>query len=307
MADPSPSAGERPRGVLLALLLVLGATWGFTFSLAKIGSLGGVPPIGYSLWQSIGAGFILLAIAWARGVLPPITPVHLRFYAVSGVVGIAIPNVNIITVVGHVPVGVVAILVTLAPLATWSLARLVGQERPSLRRGLGTLIGFSGALFILLPQASLPSPEMTPWVIAGLITPIFYASANVFIAGQRPPAVHSLALAAMMHVAVALTLLPLAFISGTFYPLWPPFVAADWAIIGHMLCASFASLIFFEIVRMAGAVFLSQVAYVVTLTGLLWAMVLFGERHSGWIWTAMAVIFVGLALVTWPGGRARAG
>ena len=45
---------------------------------------------------------------------------------------------------------------------------------------------------------------------------------------------------------------------------------------------------------------LSQVAYVVTLTGLFWGWALFGERHSGWVWLATAVILAGVVLVTWP-------
>ena len=296
---PNP-AHRTALGLPLLLLAVLGTNWGFAFSLAKIGALGGFPPLSYSMWQSIGAGAILFAVSWLRGHLPPLTPPHLRFYAVSGLIGIAVPNVNIITVVAHLPVGVVTILVTLAPLATWGFARIAGHEGPSARRGLGMAIGFIGALLILLPRASLPSPDMTSWVLAGLLTPLFYAIANVYVAAARPANMHSLTLAAMMHFASALILLPTAVISGNFYLPWPPFAAADYAVMAHMLSASVGSLLFFEIIRLAGPVFLSQVAYIVTLTGLLWGIALFGERHSEWIWAAMAVIFVGLALVTKP-------
>jgi len=298
---PTPSPPHRSAlGIPLLLLAVLGTNWGFAFSLAKIGALGGFPPLSYSMWQSIGAGTFLFAISWARGHSAPLTPTHLRFYAVSGVIGIAVPNVNIITVVGHLPVGVVTILVTLAPLATWGFARIAGLERSSTRRGLGTAIGFAGALLILLPRESLPSPEMTSWVLAGLLTPLSYAIANVYVAAQRPANMHSLTLAAMMHFASALILLPIAVISGNFYLPWPPFAAADYAVMAHMVSASLGSLLFFEIIRMAGPVFLSQVGYIVTLTGLMWGVALFGERHSEWIWAAMGVIFIGLALVTKP-------
>jgi drug/metabolite transporter (DMT)-like permease len=300
MDDLSTAARPLARSVPAALLLLLGCNWGFTFSLAKIGAEGGVPPIGYALWQAAGASAILFAISWARGHWPAITPRHLRYYAVSGVVGIAIPNVNIITVVGHLPVGVVTILVTLAPLVTWVLARISGQEPANRRRAIGTLVGFCGALLIVLPRASLPSPDMAGWVLVGLITPTFYAIANVYVARARPPGAHSLTLAAMMNGAVALILAPLAVATGSFYPLWPPFLAADYAILGHMAAASLGSLVFFEIMRMAGPVFLSQVGYIVTITGLMWGIALFGERHSAWIWAALAIVLVGLALVTWP-------
>ncbi len=47
----------------------------------------------------------------------------------------------------------------------------------------------------------------------------------------------------------------------------------------------------------AGAVFAAQVAYVVTGSGVLWAMLLLGERFSTWVWAALAVMLVGLFLV----------
>jgi drug/metabolite transporter (DMT)-like permease len=305
MASDSPAARRVPRWLLVLLLLVLGSIWGFAFSLAKIGAQGGFPPLAYAMWQSTGGGAILLAICVMRGTPPPLSPAHLRYYAVSGVIGIAIPNVNMITVLNHLPVGVVTILVTLAPLLTWTFARLIGQEGPSIRRGVGTLVGFCGALLILLPRASLPAPDLAAWVLAGLVTPAFYAAGNVYVARSRPSGVHSLSLAAMMHIAVACALAPTALISGELRMLWPPFAAADYAVMGHMLSAAASALMFFEIIRLAGPVFLSQVAYIVTITGLLWGVYLFDERHSAWIWAAMAVILLGLALVTWPARQPR--
>ena len=47
----------------------------------------------------------------------------------------------------------------------------------------------------------------------------------------------------------------------------------------------------------AGAVFATQVAYVVTGSGVLWAMLLLGERFSGWVWAALVVMLLGLFLV----------
>jgi drug/metabolite transporter (DMT)-like permease len=47
----------------------------------------------------------------------------------------------------------------------------------------------------------------------------------------------------------------------------------------------------------AGAVFASQTSYIVTASGLCWAMVILGERFSALIFVAMAVMLVGLTLV----------
>lgn len=45
-----------------------------------------------------------------------------------------------------------------------------------------------------------------------------------------------------------------------------------------------------------GAVFASQAACAVTLSGVAWSILLLGERHSGWIWAALAAMIAGMAL-----------
>ena len=65
-----------------------------------------------------------------------------------------------------------------------------------------------------------------------------------------------------------------------------------------------AYLMFLELVRLAGPVFAGQVGYVVTVAGVFWGIVILDENHSGWIWGAIAIMFVGLAFVS-PHGAAR--
>jgi drug/metabolite transporter (DMT)-like permease len=59
------------------------------------------------------------------------------------------------------------------------------------------------------------------------------------------------------------------------------------------------------LVGRAGSLFASQVAYLVTGFGVLWSMILLGERYSAWVWAAFALMLVGVALVQPSGGRAK--
>ncbi|MBI3452602.1 MAG: DMT family transporter [Rhodospirillales bacterium] len=282
----------------LALLGVLGANWGLAFSLAKIGSLGGVPPLGYALWLNLGAGVILTAMAWLRGEVPPVTPVHLRYYLIAGVAGLAIPTINVLYVVRHLPAGIIAVIVALSPLLTYGFAQLYGIERFDLRRASGIALGLAGVMMIVLPRTSLPSPDMASWALMTMITPLFYAGSNIYVAEARPAGVHSLALAGAMQLGSAVVFLPLVVATDGFYPLWPHLGPPELAILGHIAVSCIGSLLFFEIIRMAGPVFLSQVGYLITLTGLWWGHVFFDERHSLWVWAATATILLGLMLVT---------
>jgi drug/metabolite transporter (DMT)-like permease len=297
MADPLPPART---GLALVLLLVLGANWGLAFSLAKLGQIGGIPPLGYAIWQSGGAGLVLLVIGRVRGVRLPLSGRHIRYYLIAALTGQAIPIVNMLVVVKQIPVGVIAVLVTLSPLLTYGLAMLVGGERFVARRFAGMLLGFAGALLILIPSSSLPSPDMAPWVALALITPLFFAGSNVYIAMARPEGVDSLALAAAMQLAVVVFVAPLAAATGTAYVPAPDFTTADWALLAHIATACFTALAMFEIIRLAGVVFMSQVAYIVTLSGIFWGVVFFDEQHSPWIWASLVVILAGVALVTKP-------
>jgi drug/metabolite transporter (DMT)-like permease len=51
------------------------------------------------------------------------------------------------------------------------------------------------------------------------------------------------------------------------------------------------------LVSQAGAVFASQVAYVVTGMGVIWSMLLLTERYSGWVWASLLLILVGMFMV----------
>ncbi|MGY9056220.1 MAG: EamA/RhaT family transporter, partial [Alphaproteobacteria bacterium] len=52
-----------------------------------------------------------------------------------------------------------------------------------------------------------------------------------------------------------------------------------------------------QIIRLAGPVYLSQVGYLVVVIGVVTGMLVFGERHSLWVWGGIALMVGGLILV----------
>ncbi len=303
-AGPSAAApGGTAWWLPLALLLGLGSLWGLTFSLSKLAIGNGVHPLGYAIWQTAGPALLLFLFCLLRRDPPRRTPRHLRYYLLAGLLGIAIPNTNFAFALRHIPAGLLAIVVTLVPLLTYVLAVAFGMERPRALRFAGLVMGLAGALCLILPRASLPNPEMTFWVLLSFVTPIFYSINTIYSTRARPAEGGSVGLACGMLAAAALWQLPFAIVSDALY--WPslPFGVADWALSGQVVAASLAYVVFFELLRIAGPVTFSQVAYIVTLTGLAWGWVIFDEQHSGWVWLATAMIFSGVALVNWRGRR----
>jgi drug/metabolite transporter (DMT)-like permease len=285
----------------LLLLLVLGTNWGLGFTLAKLGVTGGLHPLAYAFWQCTGGGLVLLLISAIRRQVPPVTWSHLRYYFLCGISNIAMPNFIALTALGQgIPVGIVVLLVALAPLLTYGIAQVAGLETFNRRRVAGILVGFIGAGFILIPRTSLPSPEAFFWVLFALLTPLCYGVSNVYVAWARPADVPSLALGSAMQLAAGASLLPMALAFGAMHVPWPPLSTAEIANLSHIAVSCIGSMIFFELMRVRGPVFASQVGYIVCLSGVFWGKLFFGEQHSVWVWLAMAAIFIGLALVTWP-------
>ena len=93
-------------------------------------------------------------------------------------------------------------------------------------------------------------------------------------------------------------LAPLAWLHEGFIGLMPPWGAVQWAGIAMALVNALMSAIFILSIRYAGPVFASQTAYLITIAGVLWGMLLLHEHHSLWIWAAMLAMCAGVALVT---------
>ena len=59
----------------------------------------------------------------------------------------------------------------------------------------------------------------------------------------------------------------------------------------------------FEIIRLTGPVFFGGVNYVSMLIGVALGIIIFAERHTMWVWRAIALVLAGLYLVN--RGKAR--
>jgi drug/metabolite transporter (DMT)-like permease len=179
---------------------------------------------------------------------------------------------------------------------TLLLALPLGLERPDPRRLAGLGLGAVAVLMIVLPDASLPEPGQALWVAAPVFVSLAYAGENVYIASARPAGVDAFTIMCGMFWGALILLIPISLATDAWFDitrLGPPEQAVI-AVTGLHLFAYFG---FIWLIGQAGPVFAAQVAYVVTSSGLILGMAIYGERHSPWIWAALALMFAGLALV----------
>lgn len=276
------------------ILLLLGTLWGTGYSIARYATLNGVPPLGYSFWQSLGPAILIgLLSQFSRSRLKFSAP-FLRYYFICGLMGIVIPNTNMYFAAPHLPAGLLAVIVNTVPIVAYPLALFAGLESFNLVRLAGVISAVIGLMLIVVPSSSLPSPDMIPWVIMSLITPLSFAGCAVYIARYRPEKGDSLSLAAGTLIAAASILVLPIVCTHNFYVFHFPLLTADWVILLEILLSSLGYVLLFQLIKIAGPVYYSLVNAVVALTGLTWGYVIFSEKLNAW--TSAAVIFILFAL-----------
>ena len=298
MAAPEIIA-RRSGGLLLSLLLILiaGINFSFLFSATKIAAEAGLPFFAYVFWYALGAGLVLLVIAAARRDLPRLDWPHLKAYGVAAVLGFAFPFALLAFVAPKLPSGVAVLLIILTPAVTYLFSILARLERFHLMSVGGLVLGVAGVLFIVVPSGSLPGADMAGWFLLALLAPISFAGLNVYVELHRPPKTTSLALAVGILFASALLLLPLMLATGQLYVFPGPVLDGDLALAGAVVINILMWPLFYAIVKRTGAFLMSMINVVGVVGGIVWSMVFFAERHSGFIWLAGALMLMGLGVI----------
>lgn len=284
----------------LTLLLLLGFTWGTGYSIARFAMTNGVPPLGYSFWQSIGPAILLATISLAniKDTSKQVSVSHLRYYLICGLTGIVIPNTNMYFAAPHLPAGLLAVVVNTVPIIAYPLSLIARVEKFNWQRIFGVLAAIAGLMLIVIPRSSLPDPSAMPWVLSVLITPLSFAVCSVYIARYRPVHSDSITLSAGTLIASSLLLFPFVIGSHSFYMLHMPLTTPDMVILLEILLSSLGYILFFQLIKIAGPVYYSMVDTIVSLTGLMWGYLIFHERLNPWTGAAVALILVALLLVT---------
>lgn len=283
----------------LALLFTIGSLWGFFFILIKTGVTGGVAPVSYLFWFSLGAGSIVLCIGLVRREVPRLTRPHLVYYTKASLARFTFANLILYTAQGKLPVGLMAAIMAATPIFTYTLSLAFRVERLVGIRVLGVLLGIGGALMIVVPRTSLPDPALALWVLLGFCVPLLHASAYVLLSEKhRPAGSTSLGIAAGTLLATAAMSLVLAHVMGQFQMLAPPFTRGELALMLHFTLAGLNFYAVFELIRIAGPTYMSQSSSLAVGFGVLFGYLLLGETLSLWLWGAIALILTGVALVS---------
>ncbi|MFE8071445.1 EamA family transporter [Marinobacteraceae bacterium S3BR75-40.1] len=223
------------------------------------------------------------------------------YSALSGALGIAFPNLIVFLTLQKDSVITASVFYLLAPVFTQGLSWLFGHERPSLSRVVGISLGLLGALILVLGpawEAGRLEEQHVPWM--GLFIPLSLSLGNIYRKRFMPGGMGEPMLAGGMLLASGLGLVPVM-------ALWPSWsegamAAGGWEpLVLQVAVMVFGFASYFRFLRVVDPVYFSQLGYVVTLTGGIAGILVFGDQLGGHHLISVALVVAGIWLVNRAG------
>ena len=313
MAKPSPP--KRPardaRSRMLRrfrawiILVITGLALGYTVILAKVITAGAGHPIGIAMWTSTLSAVVLVLLSMISRRLILLRRDVLWLCVVCGLLGVVFPAVSFYFAARHLPAGILSIAVTIGPILTYFFSVLLRIEPFAYLRILGVLFGAMAVTLLVAPQTGLPDPSAGVWVLLACVPGLCYALENIVLALRMPEDISPFTIACGNFLVASVTLTGVVMTTGTFLPLAWPWGSVEWAIVSMSVINAIGLGLIIYLITYAGPVFSSQMAYLITISGVAWGIAMFDERHSVWVWLSLLCLLVGLTLIR-PHKRAQA-
>jgi drug/metabolite transporter (DMT)-like permease len=304
MSDfPTVAVAETPRGltdhrVLIPLaLFALYVIWGSTYLGIRF-ALESYPPFLLAGVRFLGAGVALYVFLRWRGLAPP-TPLQWRNAAFTGLLLLGLGNGLVCFAEQRVNSGIAAVAVASMPLFAALFTGMYG-EWPNRRESMGLLIGFAGVIVLNLGTGLSGSPL---GAIALLVAAMCWAFGSAWSRRREMPPGPMNTAAQMLCASVAL--LVFGFASGEHLPAHP----TTRATLAVVYLAVFGSIIAFSaylyVLKHARPALATSYAYVNPPVAVLFGMLLAGEHVGPLDLAGMAIILLGVGVITLAKKRPR--
>lgn len=295
---PSPARARLVAALPWLGILLVGASWGAGAPLVRIARLEGYSPVAVVFWHSVLGLVALGLVLRVRGRLAiPRDRASLKLYLVVAALGIVLPHLAAFWALAHVPAAAHSVIIALVPLFALALALGLRIERFRALRFTGLMLGAAAVALLVLPEGSLPPGTASVWLLVSMLASLCYALEGLVVAHFSRAQAGPLQTLFGGTVIALVLVAPVALAGGAAALPFRPWGAAEWAVAISGITGALTYAGYVAILRHAGSVFGAQVAYVVTACGVLWAMLLLGERPSPWFWGALGLLFAGLVLV----------
>ena len=278
-------------------ILVMSVIYGLMPSLGRMASNLEASPLGLIVWSLSLAGLILLGIASYKGNLPKLTWRNVIFFISWAILMGVIQRTAIFTVSAHIEAALLSLIMTMQGFIVFAFAAFLRMEKATPKRLLGLAIGLAGVSLALGDKLGGSNSGDIVWFAAALLVPLCMAVEVLLMAKYKPKHIDPIAAAGLMLVFSALLVTPFAYSQGELISLSWKVGRLEVVIALLVFITASTYIIAIHIIKIAGAVFYGQSAYIITMAGIIWGMLLLNEEFSPLVWLAFAVIVVGMYLV----------
>jgi len=277
------------------LLIILSLLWGGSFFFNEI-ILRELQPFTMVFFRSFIAAAILILLVYATGRQLPKSLKVWSAFLIMGFLNNLVPFSLIVWGQKYIDSGLASILNATTPLFSVILAHyLTTDEKITRNRILGIIFGLVGVSVLVGPDTLRGIGTQGLAQIAILLASLSYASAGIF--GRRFKEMEPIVSSAGMLTCTAIMVLPIAWLGDK--PLSLDITLSTWGgIFGQaILCTVIAYLIYFRILKSAGATNVLLVTFLIPVSALLLGVLALGEVISWTLVVGMVLIFAGLIIV----------
>jgi drug/metabolite transporter (DMT)-like permease len=273
-------------------LISLAAIWGGSFLLMRIAS----PVLGSAY---LAEGRVLLAAIFLyclarclnknRNLLE-----HWKRHLTMGFFNSAFPFVLFGYAALNLSTSQLSILNSTAPIWAFVIGLFVGNEKFSVKRGLGLLLGVIGVGVLFGTSSGLLSADAYQSIALGLGAAFSYGIASNY--AKKSKGIEPFDNAHGSMWAAAILLIPTLF----FIPIRSEPTPLVWGAVVAIgiVCSGIAYLLYFRLIEDVGAASALTVTFLIPIFGTLWGILFLGEYLTLNAAIGMLIVIIGTAMVT---------
>ena len=282
------------RLVFIIIAIALVVIWGSAFTMIDV-AVRSLSPIWLVAGRIFLAALMITAYIYLKGLrLPALRDQRWLWYAVMGMIGMVLPFFLISVGQKTIESGLSAILIGAMPLMTIILAHFFTEERMTLIKLIGFVIGFGGLIVLFFPK-DFSFGLVSDWKAQSLILASALCYALATIIAKRAPQTNSSVAAAMMLICGTVFSVLWALIEGV--PQTPPDPIALWMLLGLAVGSTgIATILYLYMIEVKGPTIMATINYFVPVASVIFGVWLLDEKITLQIIIAFFTIVTGVII-----------
>ena len=278
----------------LSLLVLLGLIWGSSFFNIKIATYS-YSPFTLALIRVIFASIPLFLLCKYKNIKIEAFSKDWKPYALIGLCNIAIPFTLIAIGTSEINSYLAAMLMSTTPMSGSILAHFFTKnEKITLFKSIGILIGFSGVVFLFFDKLIITEKNYV-YALITILGSTFYSIGGILTLKLSKKGNENVTTSTTLWSVIFL--FPLSMIIETPWQLNPSTESTLALLYLGVVATGLAWLIRFRILTVNGLVFQTQVAYLIPIFGVLFGYFLMDEIITWRVLVSLIIIILGVYIV----------